>query len=91
MHVGLNRISLLIVGVTALMCSRTLLRCLADPEGPNLLVVTIGALIIAGSGLVMYRLVRSFIPLMSVHSQLLSVGCVIMLEIGVSAVLYRFL
>lgn len=35
-----KRFSLLILAVTALICSRTLLFSFHDPEGPNLLVVT---------------------------------------------------
>jgi hypothetical protein len=38
--------SLLLLGVTALACSRTLFFLFHDPEGPNLLIVTVLAVIL---------------------------------------------
>jgi hypothetical protein len=35
----LNRISLVVLGVPAIICSRTLFLFIDDPEGPNLLIV----------------------------------------------------
>ncbi len=34
-----KKISLLLLGITAITCSRILFLCINDPEGPNLLVV----------------------------------------------------
>lgn len=48
--------SVLILGVTALMCSRVLLWLFNDPEGPNLLVVIGMAAIVYVLSLVVYGL-----------------------------------
>lgn len=39
-----KKISLLILGITAIACSRTMFLLFNDPEGPNLLIVTVMAL-----------------------------------------------
>ena len=49
-----KKISLLFLGVTAIACSRILLSLFADPEGPNLLIVLVGALGIFLVSLVAY-------------------------------------
>ncbi len=54
MYFKSKRISLLILGVTALVCARTMFWFFEDPEGPNLLVVTVMALIIYFLSLVIY-------------------------------------
>lgn len=49
-----KRIPLVILGITAIICSRTMLVSLNDPEGPNLLVVMVGAVIIYFLSLAIY-------------------------------------
>ena len=46
MYFKSKKISLLILGVTSILCSRALFAFFDDPEGPNLLVVTVMAAII---------------------------------------------
>jgi len=46
MHVNFKNGSLLILAITALVCSRTMLTLFDDPEGANLLVVTVMAAVI---------------------------------------------
>jgi len=78
-----KKTSLLTLGITALMCSRTLFFLFNDPEGPNLLVVTGLAVILYFSSL----LVWSFIPLTTGLKRLLSALCMqIIIVIG----LYTF-
>jgi len=45
---------LILLGITALVCSRTLFAFFNDPEGPNLLVVVVMAAIIYSVSLVAY-------------------------------------
>jgi energy-coupling factor transporter transmembrane protein EcfT len=47
--------SLIILGITALIFSRTMLVCFDDPEGPNLLIVTVMAVGIYVVALLPYR------------------------------------
>lgn len=49
-----KKTSLLILAITSLVCSRTLFFFFNDPEGPNLLVVTIMAAIIYALSLAVY-------------------------------------
>ncbi len=46
MYFKSKKTPLLILGITAIVCSRALFSFFNDPEGPNLLVVTVMALII---------------------------------------------
>jgi len=46
MYFKSKKISLIILGITAITCSRVMFALFDDPEGPNLLVVTVMALII---------------------------------------------
>jgi hypothetical protein len=47
-------ISLVILALTAIICSRTLFALFNDPEGPNLLIVTVLTLIVYGLSLAAY-------------------------------------
>ena len=47
-------ISLVILAVTAIICSRTLFALFNDPEGPNLLIVTVLTLVVYGLSLAAY-------------------------------------
>ncbi len=57
MYFTSKKSSLLILLVTSLVCSRTMFFFFDDPEGPNLLVVTLAALIIFCVTLPMYMCV----------------------------------
>ena len=54
----MSKTSLLILGITSLVCSRAMFYFFNDPEGPNLLVVTVMALIVFFPSLAAY----SFVP-----------------------------
>ncbi len=58
MYFKSKQISLITLGLTAIVSSRTLFALFDDPEGPNLLVVTVAALIIYLPTWALY----SFIP-----------------------------
>jgi len=49
-----KRTSLIILAVTAIICSRILFVLFNDPEGPNLLIVTVFALAVYLSSLAVY-------------------------------------
>lgn len=54
MYFKSKKISLVILGITALICSRILFALFNDPEGPNLLIVTVMALFIYFLSLTVY-------------------------------------
>lgn len=54
MYFKSKKISLLVLAATSLVCSRTLFALFNDPEGPNLLIVTVLALIVYVSSLTVY-------------------------------------
>ena len=54
MHFKSKKTSLLILGLTAIVCSRVMLLSFNDPEGPNLLVVMGMAVIIYFLSLTVY-------------------------------------
>lgn len=49
--------TLLLLGITAFVCSRALFFLFNDPEGPNLLVVTVLALILYIASFIVWRFV----------------------------------
>lgn len=49
-----KKVYLLILGITSIICSRALLGAFNDPEGPNLLIVTVLAAIIYFLSLTIY-------------------------------------
>lgn len=49
-----KKVSLLILGITALACSRMMFLFFNDPEGPNLLIVMVMAIIIYFLSLTIY-------------------------------------
>ena len=67
----------LILGITAIVCSRALFSFFNDPEGPNLLVVTVMALIIYCVSLPVYLYSSSIVGfkrlLLAIFIQLLLV------------------
>ena len=66
-----KKTSLLLLGITALACSRTLFFLFHDPEGPNLLVVTVLALILYVASLIAWR----FIPATTISKKLFLAIC----------------
>ncbi|MDB5266572.1 MAG: hypothetical protein JWN89_387 [Parcubacteria group bacterium] len=46
MNFNSKKTSLLILGITSLACSRTMFSLFNDPEGPNLLIVVVMAMIL---------------------------------------------
>jgi hypothetical protein len=66
-----KRASLLLLVVTALVCSRALFFFFHDPEGPNLLIVTVLALILYGTSFLAWR----FIPSTTASKKLLFAIC----------------
>ena len=54
MYFKSKKISLLILGLTAIVCSRVMFVFFNDPEGPNLLVVMVMAMIVYFSSLAIY-------------------------------------
>ena len=63
--------SLLVLVITAFLCSRTLFFFFHDPEGPNLLIVTALALILYSASFIAWR----FIPATTARKKLLFAIC----------------
>jgi hypothetical protein len=63
--------SLLLLGITALTCSRTLFFFFHDPEGPNLLIVTVLAMLLYVASFIAWR----FIPATTASKKLLFAIC----------------
>jgi len=68
---GSKKASLLLLVITAFVCSRTLFFLFHDPEGPNLLIVTVLALILYGASFIAWR----FIPATDTTKKLLFAIC----------------
>ena len=66
-----KKTSLLLMGITALVCSRALFFLFHDPEGPNLLVVNVLALILYVASFIVWR----FIPVTTASRKLLLAIC----------------
>jgi hypothetical protein len=71
MQLKSKKTSLLLLGITALVCSRTLFFLFHDPEGPNLLVVTVLALILYVVSFIVWR----FVPVSTAIKKLLLAIC----------------
>ena len=63
--------SLLLLGITALTFSRTLFFLFHDPEGPNLLIVTVLAMLLYVASFIAWR----FIPATTARKKLLFAIC----------------
>jgi hypothetical protein len=59
--------SLLLLGITAVACSRTLFFLFHDPEGPNLLIVTVLAMLLFVASFIAWQ----FIPATTASKKLL--------------------
>jgi len=77
-----KKASLLILGITSLVCSRVLFFLFNDPEGPNLLVVTGLAVILYFASLIVW----SFIPSTNLKRLLFAICIQIIIVTG----LYTF-
>ena len=66
-----KKTSLLLLVITAFVCSRTLFFLFNDPEGPNLLIVTVLAMILYVASFVVWR----FIPATTASRKLLLAIC----------------
>jgi hypothetical protein len=55
MQIDTKKTSLLLLVITAFACSGTLFRLFDDPEGPNLLVVTVLALLLYGASFIAWE------------------------------------
>jgi NhaP-type Na+/H+ or K+/H+ antiporter len=79
MFIGSKRISLFALGVTALVASGITLRLFDDPEGPNLLIVTVMGVVVYFLSLMVYAFdypansLQKF--LLALLAQLLIVTC----------------
>ena len=62
-----KKLSFLLLVITALVCSRTLFFFFHDPEGPNLLIVTVLALLLYSASLIAWR----YIPATTTSKKLL--------------------
>lgn len=54
MYLASKKVSLLILGLTAIACSRLMFVFFDDPEGPNLLVVMVAAAVVYALSLAVY-------------------------------------
>jgi hypothetical protein len=77
-----NKISLLLLVITAFVCSRTLFFLFHDPEGPNLLIVTVLALILYSASWIAWR----FIPATASKKILFAICAQLLIVIGLYAV-----
>ncbi len=66
-----KKASLLLLVITAFVCSRTLFFFFHDPEGPNLLIVTVLALLLYGASVIVWK----FIPATNTAKKLLFAIC----------------
>ena len=66
-----KKTSLLLLVITAFTCSRTLFFFFHDPEGPNLLIVTVLALLLYGASFIVWK----FIPATTAGKKILSAIC----------------
>ncbi len=80
-----KKTSLLILGVTALVCSKIFFSLFNDPEGPNLLIVVVMALILYGVSVA----VHARAPLFTTSLKKLLVA--IFIQIVLVTVFYIFL
>ena len=79
---GSKKASLLLLVITAFLCSRTLFFFFRDPEGPNLLIVIVLALILYGASFTAWR----FIPATASKKILFAICAQILIVTGLYAV-----
>lgn len=86
MYFRSKRITYIILFITALLLSRTMFVLFNDPEGPNLLVIIVGTLIIFFLSLLVYFF-KSLVSFSGLRRILLS----IFVQIAITALLYLVL
>lgn len=84
MYLKSKKASLLILGITSIVCSRTMFLSFNDPEGPNLLIVIVMAAILYFLSLIVYSFDR---PTTGLKKLLLAIFVQIVIVTG----LYFFL
>lgn len=90
MYFKSKKVSLLILVVTAMVCSRTMFWFFDDPEGPNLLIVTVTAGLIYGISMMVYArhsFTKVLVPLTGLTRLLLA----ILVQIITASVFYFIL
>jgi hypothetical protein len=73
---------LLLLGITALASSRTLFFLFHDPEGPNLLIVTVLAVMLYIASFIVWR----FIPATTVKKLLLAICTQVVIVTGLYSI-----
>ena len=87
MYFRSQKTSLLLLVITAFACSRTLFFLFHDPEGPNLLIVTVLAMILYIASFIVWR----FIPASTASKRLLAAICAqIIVVTGLYALSFKF-
>jgi len=87
MYFRSKKTSLLLLVITAFVCSRTLFFLFHDPEGPNLLIVTVLAMILYIASFIVWR----FIPASTASKRLLAAICAqIIVVTGLYALSLKF-
>ncbi len=82
-----KQVALVILGLTALTCSRAMFFFFNDPEGPNLLVVVVGAAIIYFLSWATYKIILKFFSL-APCTWPKNVLLVILVQVIITAILY---
>lgn len=81
MYLNSKKISLVLLGITSILCSRTMFAFFNDPEGPNLLIVVVMAAILFAVSLPVYTYYPSVKPesqrrlLLPIFTQMIVVVC----------------
>lgn len=81
-----KRAAFIILGITALVCSRVMFVFFHDSEGPNLLIVAVVAAVIYGLSLLKYRLSPASTGAMKLSLALLAQ---ILVTLGIYLILNR--
>lgn len=84
MNLESKRLQSLILIITALICSRTMFVSFNDPEGPNLLVIAVGAVVICAASWIANR----FVPAISRSKGIAKILLMIAVQAVVTTILY---
>ncbi|MBL8158797.1 hypothetical protein JNK62_04655 [bacterium] len=79
-----RKVQSLILFLTALVCSRTMFVSFNDPEGPNLLVIAVGAVVICAASWIANR----FVPAISRSKGIAKILLMIAVQAVVTTILY---
>ena len=82
MHFTARKRSLLILAITSIVFSRAIFFFFNDPEGPNLLVVTVMAVLFYILSLILFIAVSSVLPVAGLKRLLLVILIQILLAVG---------